>query len=240
MTILICDDDPLFIDLFKSKLDQIASSFFKKYSLLCISNPSDIERINFKDIDIAFLDIDMGNVNGISLAHRIRDVSSATILIFVTNYIEYSIEGYEVQAFRYLLKSELDKKLYSYFSQAIKAYEKERTYLRFCSESNEIDVLPSNLVYIETEQRHLRLHLINDIRETFLINMTMQNLQELLQEKGFLRIHQSYIVNMAYIQKIQSVGVWLIGDIKLPISARNYTQIKKMYLEWKGKKRWNI
>lgn len=240
MKILICDDDPLFVDFFKSKLDQIAPKLVKKYSIQCISNPLDIAQIEFKEIDIAFLDIDMGALNGISLAHKIRSVCSGTILIFVTNYIEYSLEGYEVQAFRYLLKSEINKKLCLYFSQAVKAYEKERTYLRFCSENNEIDVLPSNLVYIETEQRHLKLHLINDSRDTFLINMTMQNLQDLLQDKGFLRIHQSYIVNMAYIQKIQSVGVWLNGGVKLPISARNYNKIKKLYLEWKGKKRWNI
>lgn len=240
MTILICDDDPSFVDSFKFKLDQIASKIVKKYSIRCITNPLDIKEIEFKDIDIAFLDIDMGVVNGISLAHRIRSVCSGTILIFVTNHIEYSLEGYEVQAFRYLLKTEIDKNLSPYFSQAVKAYAKDRIYLRFCSENNEIDVLPSNLVYIETEQRHLKLHLINDSRDTFLINMTMQNLQDLLQDKGFLRIHQSYIVNMAHIQKIQSVGVWLKDGRKLPISARNYNNIKKLYLEWKGKKRWNI
>ncbi len=56
--------------------------------------------------DIAFLDIDMGAYSGLELAHHIRSMNLDTILIFVTNYVRYySLEGYEVQAFRYLLKS---------------------------------------------------------------------------------------------------------------------------------------
>ena len=60
--------------------------------------------------DIAFLDIDMGAYSGLELARHIRSLNLDTILIFVTNYVQYSLEGYEVQAFRYLLKKRAGRK----------------------------------------------------------------------------------------------------------------------------------
>ena len=100
--------------------------------------------------------------------------------------------------------------------------------------------MPVHIVYAETEGRHLKIHMVNELRAEMVVSMTMSDLTELLQERGFLRIHQSYLVNMAYIQRIKRTGVWLNDDTKLPISARNYKYLKQEYLHWKGMKRWRM
>lgn len=52
--------------------------------------------------------------------------------------------------------------------------------------------------------------------------------------EGFLRIHSSYLVNMAYIERLLSSGVTLLDGKFLMVSQHNYPEIKKKYLEWKG------
>ena len=69
--------------------------------------------------DIALLDIDMGETNGIELARKLRASNENIVIIFITNFIQYAPEGFEVQAFRYLLKADLSAKLDSYFDSAV-------------------------------------------------------------------------------------------------------------------------
>ena len=70
----------------------------------------------------------MGDINGLSLARKMRSISKSFILIFVTNYGEYAAEGYEVNAFRFLPKLQLKAKLSDYFSKALAACQsKNRT-----------------------------------------------------------------------------------------------------------------
>ena len=95
------------------------------------------------------------------------------------------------------------------------------------------------MVFVETDERRLKIHLINEARSSIMVSMTMGKLEELLAPRGFLRVHQSYLVNMAYIQQIKSTGICLKDGTQLPISARNYQELKREYLRWKGLRRWN-
>lgn len=238
--ILLCDDEECFLTRMKTTLLSLSASWGRKITIHCIQEPNELQNINFRSFDIAFLDIDMGELNGIDLARRIRQEHSDLILIFVTNYVEYSLDGYEVQAFRYLLKSELDEKLPDYFHQAMKACGKARNVVHFSYQRNDVDILPSHILYIETCQRHLLLHLIHEPNETRPINGAISNLADQLYSLGFLQVHQSYLVNMRYIQKMMSTGIWMKNGEQLPISARNYQDLKQKYLTWKGTQRWNI
>ena len=62
----------------------------------------------------------------------------------------------------------------------------------------------------------------------------MRKLEEMLANEGFLRIHSSYLVNMAYIERLLSSGATLLDGKFLMVSQHNYPEIKKKYLEWKG------
>lgn len=238
--ILLCDDEERFLTHMKTTLLSLATSCGRNIMIRCIQDPNKLRNVDFRSFDIAFLDIDMGELNGIELARYIRQEHSDLILIFVTNYVEYSLDGYEVQAFRYLLKSELDEKLPDYFHQAIKACGKARNVVHFSYQRNNVDILPSHILYIETCQRHLLLHLIHEPNKTLPINGSISNLADQLHTLGFLQVHQSYLVNMCYIQKMMSTGIWIKNGEQLPISARNYQDLKQKYLTWKGMQRWNL
>jgi DNA-binding LytR/AlgR family response regulator len=102
MNVLVCDDDRQVVDsVIESLKHQIeetntASKFYG------FSQPS---QVNLSlPYDIALLDIDMGEINGIDFARKLRAENGNIVIIFITNFIQYAPEGFEVQAFRYLLK----------------------------------------------------------------------------------------------------------------------------------------
>lgn len=240
MRILVCDDDKQFAESLKARLLPIITPTDRWAKVDCVFDPSQLTQEDLARYDIVFLDIDMEQMNGIALAKKLREARRDTVLIFVTNFVEYSLEGYEVQAFRYLLKKEIDDKLEKYVQQAVSAYRRERDMIRLNCEGEELDLFPQNLVYVETAPRRLVLHFTDMPRDTLRTRSTMAELSELLAAHGFLRVHKSYLVNMAHIQKLQSTAVFLTTGVELPVSAHNYSEIKKAYLQWKGQKRWTL
>lgn len=240
MRFLICDDDAKFADRLQERLYRLLDGVQRNVLIDCVTSWEEMAKIEAQKYDIAFLDIDMGQINGMDLARQLRAGYPDIILIFVTNYVQYSLEGYEVRALRYLLKEQLDEKLAECLHAALQFYRKERSFVRLSSDSEEIDILPAHIVYAETELRRIKLHLQHDVRDILMLSITMKKLTDLLTDRGFLRIHQSYLVNMAYIQRIKSTGVWLSDGTALPVSARNYSELKQKYLRWKGMKRWNM
>lgn len=240
MNFLICDDELEFALHLKECLETQLKNLNQTASIQCVCDENEMKSIEKIPCDIIFMDIDMGEVNGLELAKRIRKAQPDAILVFVTHYVQYSLEGYEVKALRYLLKSNLDEKLPECLQAALAAYKKERRVIRLSSGSEEVDLMPAHITYAETQQRHLFLHLIHDKRDTCDVRMTMNALEELLSPHGFLRIHQSFLVNMAYIKTMKSTGVCLADDTQLPISSRNYSKLKQEYLRWRGMKRWSM
>lgn len=109
MRVLICDDEQKMIDLEVSMLQKYCQSANVIATFYAFTDSLSAE--NTDEFDIAFLDIDMAELNGIELARRLRLKNPTAVIIFVTNFIQYAPEGYEVQAFRYLLKSDIPSKL---------------------------------------------------------------------------------------------------------------------------------
>ena len=119
--ILLCDDDAIFTEALK-RLIEAQPEFNRRYMQIeCVHDPNALKKAAVQKADMIFLDIDMGDVNGIALARQIRTIRKDAVLIFVTNYGEYAAEGYEVSAFRFLPKLQLAEKLPDYFRQALAA-----------------------------------------------------------------------------------------------------------------------
>ena len=106
--IMICDDDAVSV----SKISAIVESVFSNRNVILhtFTQADQISARLLSGCDIALLDVDLqSNIcNGMDLARRIRSFRKDTVIIFITNFIEYAPEGYEVRAFRYVLKSNMD------------------------------------------------------------------------------------------------------------------------------------
>lgn len=112
--------------------------------------------------DIALLDIDMGETNGIELARKLRASNENIVIIFITNFIQYAPEGFEVQAFRYLLKADLSAKLDSYFDSTVQEVLRRKQLVTISINSEIIDVPVNDILYLESHRRIIVMHLLDE------------------------------------------------------------------------------
>ncbi len=232
--ILICDDEPIFTSLLEEKIVHHPSYSRRRMTVECINDPYSFTAEKLKKVDILFLDIDMGSINGMELARQFRIYRKNAVLIFVTNYGEYAAEGYEVNAFRFLPKLKLDEKFSLYFEQALTECQARSQVLSVLCEGEEVSIPLNLLIYAATSDGIMEFHLNDAARPLLRSRIAMRNLEQKLENEGFLRVHKGYLVNMSYIKRLLSSGVTLQDGEKLMVSMHNYPVIKQKYLEWKG------
>lgn len=225
--ILLCDDDAIFTEALK-RLIEAQPEFNRRYMQIeCVHDPNALKKAAVQKADMIFLDIDMGDVNGIALARQIRTIRKDAVLIFVTNYGEYAAEGYEVSAFRFLPKLQLAEKLPDYFRQALAACRSRTRTLNVLCDGEGTNIVLDELVYVGTEERMLIFHRAEPAAP-LKSRMSLRTLEEKLAEEGFLRIHNSFLVNMSYIAALRT---WLLTKLWDSFFTRRFNG-KQFWAYW--------
>lgn len=238
--IVICDDDPHFLSSLRSDIRKILNANKIDAVIHIYDCAENIPEQIYLDTDIFFLDIDFTGktYTGIDIAKKIRKNRQDSIIVFVTNYVEYAPEGYEVQAFRYVLKSDLSHKLEKYLLQTIAKFQSEQETIQINIAGEIITVALADILYIESQGHLAILHTLRSetpAGKSYQFYATLTSLERKLSTQGFLRIQKSYLVNMRRIKKFQCNEAVLDNGAVLPVSEKNYAQQKKQYLLWKGR-----
>ncbi len=174
--------------------------------------------------DIIFMDIEMQCMDGMTAAEEIRKVDKDVILIFVTNMAQYAIKGYSVDALDFLLKP----LPYFAFSQQMKrSLErlKKRTdnFLILPYASGAIKMFFSDIIYIESFRHEMIFYTRDD---KISLNSTMKELEKKLENAGFFRCNNCYLVNLKYVKSIKG-SYALVDQYELAISRSR----KKAFME---------
>lgn len=236
--VLLCDDDRFFLN----KLDALLQSLFcelgSKVKIHAYCSWEEIGTIILDSYDIAILDLDYTDKNytGIDIAKSLRKVRQDALIIFLTNYVEYAPEGYEVQAFRYILKSDLNKKLGPCLRLALDQLKSSQKMMKIQINGELIDIRLSSILYFESQQHTVIVHVQKgSSTKKYLFYSSLTALETQLASNGFLRIHKSYLVNMDKLKKYQCHEAILTDGTILRVSEKNYSQQKEKYLRWKGR-----
>ncbi len=171
---------------------------------------------NFSPIyDIIFMDIEMGVINGLEAAKKLRELDSHVLLIFVTNHIKYAIKGYEVNAMAYVLKPVNYESLSLQLNKCLELIRKdENQYLEIKIAYGMLKIPINGLRYIEVYGHQL-------IFSTCFSDITtrgrLSEYAKILIPHGFYRCNRSVIVNKKYIEQIKG-RVVVIGNKEFYIS----------------------
>ena len=230
---LLCDDDPAFIHTLQQEIQRTFARLNMQVSISVCNSPRDLTPEKFASCDMVFLDIDFENEdqNGIDIARHLRQVNSHAYVFFVTNYIDYAPAGYEVQAFRYILKRDVGEVLERYILQALEAMADGLRILRLRDREENIDLPLDQISYLEVQDHYVSIHAGKD---AYTLGATLSGMESEMEAHGFLRIHKSYLVNMQCIRKFRSRECLLTDGTTLAVSEKNYSQQKQKYLLWKG------
>lgn len=228
--IILCDDDPRFLEELRQQVEVVLDCAHKLHTFTAMEQiPDSI----LSGCDIALLDADFSGkrYSGIDIARRLRSLRRDAVILFVTNYIEYAPEGYEVNAFRYLLKSSVRAKLPGYLTEAVAQVRSGRASLKLQIGGEWMNVPLSEILYIRSDRHTVTVYTAT---KCYTYYNSLTALEETLDGRGFLRIHKSVLVNMAHLKKFHSQGAVLSDGTQLRVSEMNYGENKKRFLLWKG------
>lgn len=222
MRIAVCDDEELFRIEFKSVLDKVLIN--AEYDIDTFSGGSSLYEAFIKEpFDLVFLDIEMPGIDGITLAKRLRALSENVHIVFLTSHIEYALEGYEVNALRYLVKPVDINKL----GEVLKYIQDKKNNSRqimIKQEGEDIVIDLSDVIYIESMDKNVR---IVTSKKEYITRYNISDYEEELKNNGFFRIHRSYLISLSKVKKIVKNDVVMDGDSSLPVSRSNVKALKE-------------
>lgn len=239
--ILLCDDDTVFLEQMRTEIRTALSKAHVGTVIHTFTGAEDIPEELLESCDLYFLDIDFSGkcYTGMDIAKRIRRGSQDPVIIFLTNYIEYAPQGYEVQAFRYVLKSDVHQKLEQYLLEAVNKLSVQRESIQVRISGEPITLYLEDILFVESIAHSAIIHVQNvggtdDGQAVYKLYSSLSSMEEQLSDRGFLRIQKSYLVNMRRIKKLRCSEVTLDNGTTLPVSEKTYAEQKKKYLLWKG------
>ena len=216
--IAICDDEQLHIEKIRSILcDEETDTYTHPKALLDAI-------LSGSRYDVLFLDILMPELDGISLARELRGLDEDMILVFITSEIRFIQTGYEVRAFRYLLKEQLDTGLPKIWQDIKKELlDRQDAYFTYEFERKTYRYPCRDILYLESNLRRIILHTAG---KTAYLYGKLDDIAE--KYPGFIRIHKSYLVNRKYIRTISAGTVVLANGGILPVSRKYAASLEEL------------
>ena len=226
------DDEPL-------ALEQIAG-YIQKTPFLELSGMFEsalqaIETINTTPVDLMFVDINMPDLNGLDF---VKSLDNPPKIVFVTAYGEHALEGFRVDALDYLLKpigySDFLKsanKVKSWFDLNPKKSDEVNSNKEFLFIKSEYKIVRINfddIKYIEGMNEYIRIHLTNS--KPVMTLLSMKAIEEQLPKDRFMRVHRSFIVNLAKITIIERSRIVFDVNVYIPVSDQ-YKDIFQNYVD---------
>lgn len=238
LKIAVCDDDGYFRVQMKEILEQYLINRGIVFEIDLFTSGENflnmgIEIINYK---VVFLDINMDELDGIMTAKKIREVSKDIFIVFVTAFVNYTIEGYKVDAVRYILKN--NRTLAETVYECMDAMREKMDYTVIFKSFDFIEgrkkISLERLLYIESRLHRLEFYIMQDKIEKYALYGKLDKIEAMLADHNFVRIHQSFLVNMKYIKKLSRYTVLLSNGVELCVPRARYKEVEKEIAAFRG------
>jgi DNA-binding LytR/AlgR family response regulator len=174
------------------------------------------------DYDILLLDIEMGAMDGVTMAKRLRAGNDTVQIIFITGYSDYIAEGYEVAALHYLMKPVKEDKLGEVLDRATEKLSKNEKVLTFAIGAEMVRVPVYRIRYADVLGNYVTIHAQSDTT----VKMTLGDLEKQLDER-FYRIGRSAIINLTQIARVTKTEIKLADGTTLPLPRGAYDGINR-------------
>lgn len=222
--IAICDDLESDRDYLKDLLNKWANDYSH---LLNVYTFSSAESFLFryeeaKDYDILLLDIEMGLMDGVSMAKKIRQDNDTVQIIFITGYSDYIAEGYEVNALHYLMKPVKEEKFFSVLERAIEKISKNDVVLNMDSTNGMVRVPIYQIRFAEVFGNYVTIHANDEV----VVKMTLNEIEKLLDER-FYRVGRSVIVNLNEVSRVTKTEIKLLDGTSIHLPRGAYDGVNR-------------
>lgn len=229
MKMVICDDNPADISYVSGLIDVWKRKTGTAVELLSFPTA---EALLFaweenRDMDILLLDIEMGEMSGVNLARHLRQTGARMQIIFITGYMDYIAEGYDVEALHYLLKPVTQERLDQVLDRARLRIQNQEHMLQLTLQDGVVRLSVHEIRYLEVMRNYTTVHGAED----YCVKRSLNDLENELDE-GFYRIHRSFIVNLRFVRRITRTEVILKDGTALPLSRKHYEGLNQALIAY--------
>ena len=236
LNIAVCDDEPYFQNRIRELISACLNDLGYEHVISCFSSGKEFleKGADVSRYDIVFLDVQMREIDGIATARHIREVAEDMFIVFITAFISYSLEGYKVGAIRYLLKD--DKCLKDSLDECLSAILDKMNYVRRSFEflSGVKEVLVDKILYIESNLHKVKFFVLEEEKKEYQMYGKLDRVAEDMKPYGYVRVHQSFLVNMKYVTSVERYAARLIDGTEISISKKYYNETKIAYTKTRG------
>lgn len=173
-----------------------------------------LEQYKKESYSLVFMDIELGerHLNGMEVARKLRKLDDQVILVFVTNMKQFVVEGYEVNAFNYILKP------VKYYSLAL-SLDKIVNSLSYTlnsgivikSQGSIVKINPKSIYYVDIQKHDIVFHTVNGDIPSY---GSLKNIEEELLPYNFFKVNTFALVNLRYVKKLDGFDITLSnGDV---------------------------
>ncbi len=213
------DDEPLALELLE---DNISKLPYLQLVAAC-DNPLEAMKIMEKEpIDLIFLDIQMPGLTGLQF---IQSMTVKPMIILITAYEKYALQGFDLNVTDYLVKPVSLDRFINACNKAKELFDLKKQpkvandaagYFFVNVDYSLVKIITADIVYIEGLKDYIKIHLKSSQRP-IVTRMPMKTIEDQLPADGFIRIHKSYIVSIAFITAVRKSSVY-IDALELPVS----------------------
>ena len=230
MNIAICEDNwEQLVDL-QQRIEKILN--YESYTIKTFQN-SDILIMDIQErlfnYDIIFLDIMLGDINGIEIARRINEVYPLCDIIFVTGFMKYALEVYSTEHVYYILKSKLDEKLPLAIKKVKdKLVKRKNTILTVETKGIFYKLRQIDIIYIERVLHATYIHLAES-SDVVITSEKLKDIEKRLAPDDFVRCHTSFIINREHIKILKNNEIQLYHYNQfIPVSRAYLSNVRLM------------
>jgi len=178
--------------------------------------------------DILLLDIEMGAMDGVSLAKKIRQENEAVQIVFITGFADYISEGYEVSALHYLMKPVKQDKLFGVLDRAVAAMQKTERVILLPVGGEMLRLPVGQVQYVEAFSHTVSVVTSTD---TIQVKMSISEIEKVLGD-GLIRCHRSYLVGLKHVARLSKAEVILDNGKALPLSRSAAAAVHKAFISY--------
>lgn len=228
----ICDDDRFALGVIRDSVINILKERKIVYEISTFDKADDMEKsVKRYHFDLLLLDIDMPGTDGITLARELKRVKEDFDIIYISNREDRVFDSLKVNPFGFVRKNHFTEDAPVVIGMYLEKRQKkagERLVLQ--TGENTVSVKIDDILYIEGQRKVQKIYSCSQ-SDPVEVRYSMQELEEELKDRGFIRVHKGYLVNYRHIRVFQGTDIILDSGAAVPLSRRKVQEVKEIYME---------
>ncbi|MBY0753917.1 LytTR family DNA-binding domain-containing protein [Clostridium sardiniense] len=232
INIAICDDEIHDLNYLKGIIEKIALDNNIVINTECFSDAEELIKLYKRDTpeyNVIFLDIMLGKYNGIDIAKKILNIDKSVKFIILSSTKEYVFNGYEIMAVNYILKPASEDKIKKELYRALDIRNSNKGFYEINKGGKKQFLNLSDIYYFEINKRKINVYMDKQQLEYY---EKIENIEISLLDKGFVRCHRGYVINISKVKEIDGNDITLINGETIPIGRKYKQNLKESFFDY--------